>query len=82
MFHLARAGTPECQGESVGSIVWRWCRLQREELRNCLRYCRLGCATFTGNGALHFGWRGFDHFNLVIGGNQQGNPTNGANRHR
>ena len=81
MLHLARTSTPECQGERICGVVWGWRRLQSEELCNGLRHRRLGRAALTSNRALHFGRRGFNHFNLVIGGNQQGNATHGTNRH-
>jgi hypothetical protein len=78
MFQLARTSAPECESQRIGCIVWGWRSLQCEELRNRLGYRRLGCTTFTSDGALHLRWRGFNHFNLVIGSDEQRNAAHGT----
>jgi hypothetical protein len=80
MFHLARTSTPERESQRIGRIVWSWRRLQCKELCNRLRHCRLRCTTFAGDRALHLRWRCFNHFNLVIGSDEQRNATHGTDR--
>jgi hypothetical protein len=81
MLRFSCASTPERQSERISRIVWGGRCLKREQLRNRLGYCRLGCTALSSDRALHLGRRRFDHFNLVVCGNEEGHAAHSTDRY-